>query len=259
MGKVERQIEALAAHLNMESRISLAQGMALLDVSETTVRRLFARMDEAGLALRVHGGIQSIGIQKANSGISEAQRQKNMLKYGIAQAALDYVGNARTVYLDSGDIVFQFCQVLAEKMRAGSCGVTNVVTNSFRVSQVLSRITNIQCIGGQYRESRQDCCGYLAEEALQSLSIDVCFLSADGCNLEHGFSFRDMETARLGKLAVKRSMRRIALIDSAKFGCETLVTYARIKDFNAIVTDGKLDSSIADRLRAKGAEVRLAR
>ena len=58
MKKIERQEQTVLRTLREKNTLTLAQVMELLDVSESTVRRLFVRLEERGVAIRRHGGIQ---------------------------------------------------------------------------------------------------------------------------------------------------------------------------------------------------------
>lgn len=257
MRKTEKQLQELTEYLKDAPRISLAETRQLLDVSESTARRLFARMETVGNAIRVHGGLQSIpveGRQEYNYPSMEALRLPQ--KKRIARAAIDEIGDARTLFLDSGSTVYQFSVCLAEWLRAGRRDQVSVFTNSFKSLQALSGLTNIQFIGGRYRENRQDCCGYLAEMALQGLNFDMCVLGADGCNSEVGVSCTDMETARLGQIAVQHSQKRVVLVDASKFTKDALITYAHMEEINGIITDKELDDTTAAIIRGKGAAVR---
>lgn len=257
MGKIERQLKALESYLAQMPRITLMEAGELLDVSESTVRRLFVRMEEQGQALRVHGGLQALPNQKADYNFSSVETRCLAQKKRIARAAVDEIGTAHTIFLDSGSTVYQFSLCLAEWIRTGRRDQVSVFTNSLKNLQVLAGIAKIQFIGGQYREHRQDCCGFLAEEAIQSLNFDLCVLGADGCDVEQGISCTDMETASLGSLVVNRSLRRIVLMDSTKFRKRALVSYAGLEDINMVITDTGLDADIVGQARERGTEVRL--
>ena len=257
MERTEKQLKELAAYLQEASRISLAETQQLLGVSESTARRLFSKMQSEGNAIRVHGGLQSIpvqGRQEYNYPSMEALRLPQ--KKRIARAAIAEIDDARTLFLDSGSTVYQFSVCLAEWLRAGKRNPVSVFTNSFKNLQALTGLANIQFIGGQYRENRQDCCGYLAEMALQSLNFDLCVLGADGCNPEGGVSCTDMETARLGQIAVKHSRKRVVLVDASKFRKDALITYARMEEINGIITDCELDDETAAFVQQKGPSLR---
>ena len=47
------------ARLSIMQKLSLAEAMEILNVSESTIRRIFAKMEKEGVAIRTHGGIQS--------------------------------------------------------------------------------------------------------------------------------------------------------------------------------------------------------
>lgn len=257
MGKIERQLKELESYLAQVPRITLVEAEELLDVSESTVRRLFARMEEQGQALRVHGGLQALPDQKPDYNFSSVEARRLTQKKRIARAAVDEIGEAHTIFLDSGSTVYQFSLCLAEWARAGRRDQVSVFTNSLKNLQALTGLAKIQFIGGQYREHRQDCCGFLAEEAIQNLNFDLCVLGADGCDVEQGISCTDMETASLGRIAVSRSQRRIVLMDSTKFRKGALVSYARLEDINVLITDTELGNGVVKQAREKGTEVRL--
>ena len=56
--KLEQQQE-LMARLSIMQKLSLAEAMEILNVSESTIRRIFAKMEKEGVAIPHHGGIQS--------------------------------------------------------------------------------------------------------------------------------------------------------------------------------------------------------
>ena len=52
--------QELMTRLSLVQRVSLAEAMELLSISESTARRLFAKLEQNGFAIRTHGGIQSV-------------------------------------------------------------------------------------------------------------------------------------------------------------------------------------------------------
>ena len=257
MRKVERQMNDLALYLKEAQRITIADAKSLLNVSESTARRLFGRMESQKLAIRVHGGLQVWPEMKTEYSYPSMEARRLPQKRRIARAAIEWIGDARTIFLDSGSTIYQMSLYLAEWLRAGQRPQVSIFTNSLKNLQALSGLVDIHFIGGKYRENRQDCCGFLAEEALQKLNFDLCFLGADGCNVEQGVSCSDMETARLGRLVVMHSQRKVVLIDSTKFYWGALATYAQLENLDALITDVDLDSNIAEQMRAKGIELQM--
>ena len=257
MGKIEKQMQELNAYLKEATRISLAETEELLGVSESTARRMFARMEAQSRAIRIHGGLQLLPEAKPEYNYPSMEARRIPQKKRIGRAAVECIGDARTLFLDSGSTMYQFSLCLAEWLRAGRKDMVSVFTNSLKNLQALSGLVNIQFIGGKYREHRQDCCGFLAEGALQGLNFDLCFLGGDGCTVDQGISCTDMETARLGQIAVSRSQKKVVLLDSTKFQRGALVSYARLEELDMVLSDTELDPEIAKQIRAKGPDVRL--
>lgn len=257
MGKIERQLIQLEEYLKDVPKMSLSDARALLDVSDSTVRRLFARLEARGNAIRIHGGVQGIPKSMPEYSYPCMESRRLAQKKRIARAAVDLIGSSRTIFLDSGSTVYQLSLCIADWLRAGHRETIRLFTNSVKNLQALSGLAEIQFIGGKYREHRQDCCGFLAEEALKELNFDLCFLGADGCDVDQGVSCTDMETARMGSLAVDRSRRRIVLMDSEKFSAGALFTYAPMERLNVVISDMELSGNLAARMREKGVEVHL--
>ena len=57
MNKAEIREKEIMALLRVSGKVSVAEAMALLDVSESTVRRLFSKLEVDGLAVRTYRGI----------------------------------------------------------------------------------------------------------------------------------------------------------------------------------------------------------
>ena len=57
MNKAEIREKEIMALLRVSGKVSVAEAMALLDVSESTVRRLFNKLEADGSAVRTYRGI----------------------------------------------------------------------------------------------------------------------------------------------------------------------------------------------------------
>lgn len=64
MGKVKEQKLLILDWLQINNKLTLEDATELLSVSQSTVRRLFAGLEEDGRAICYHGGIQLIPFSK---------------------------------------------------------------------------------------------------------------------------------------------------------------------------------------------------
>lgn len=256
MKKSELREGILLEHLKAKKRLSLSEAIELLDVSESTVRRLFIRLENAGFAIRSYGGIQLVGNHTImDYSYDQVEGQSVEQKRLIGERAALLVENGDVMYLDSGTTIAHFCAALAKRIEKKELETVTVFTNSLVNLEILIRHVPVSLIGGEYRANRKDFCGYLAEESVKSLHFTKCFLGADGYNIDNGFTATDFQTARLNELAMRNSDKRLVLMDSSKFSIMSVVSYSRNRTVNTLITDAMPDQAIVRKLSEQGTEI----
>ncbi len=237
MKKTEKHLAILQEALKSRSRLHLVDAMELLDISESTARRLFARMEEAGGVVRVYGGIQPVGDPAGDYRYDVVEGQNTHAKRQIAAAAAMLVENGDRVFLDSGTTLGFMSGYLARRLGEGGLAGVTVFTNSLVNLHTLSKATSVTLIGGRYRDNRKDFCGYVAEESIKPLRFTKCFLGADGFSPTSGFAATDFSTARMSELVLARSDVGIVLADASKFSSAALVGYSKATPVHRLITD----------------------
>ena len=259
MNKAELREKDIMTLLRVSGKVSVAEAMALLDVSESTVRRLFNKLEADGLAVRTYRGISINAV----AGTREAYSfEKNELyrsneKILIGEAAERLIESGDTVYLDSGTTVLRLCSAMARAAVTHAekySGVT-VFTNSLANLNLLKDHMNVCLIGGEFRPHRQDFCGYLTEEVIKKLHFTKCFVGADGFAASNGLTASDFDTARINQLVVECSGERILLADTSKAGKASVIHYAPIESVDTLVTNKWLDSDIKAELAGKNINI----
>ena len=255
MNKAEIREKDIMALLRVSGKVSVAEAMALLDVSESTVRRLFNKLEADGLAVRTYRGISINTVSGARESYSF---EKNELfradeKVEIGEAAEALIEEGDTIYLDSGTTVLKLCAAIAHRCALGSGGGADakyaekyggvtVFTNSLANLNLLSEYMNVCLIGGEFRPHRQDFCGYLTDEVIKKLHFTKCFVGADGYSVKNGLTASDFDTARINQLVVAGSEKRILLADTSKAGKTSVIHYAPIGSVDTLVTNKGLDA-----------------
>lgn len=258
MKKTEHQEQKILEQLKRKKTMTLAQAMELLGVSESTVRRLFIRLENSGAAMRRYGGIQLLhDSDAADYQYEQVEEQYVPQKQMIGCYAAQLVESGDVLYLDSGTTMACFCKELAARISSGQLKGLTVFTNSLVNLELLSPALTVNLIGGEHRANRRDFCGYLAEEMVSSLHFSKCFLGADGFHLRYGFTATDFYTARLNELVLGNSDRRYVLMDSSKFMAASVVSYSRDQTIDAVITDQQPTEQLAQRLAASGTEILL--
>lgn len=242
--------------LKMTSKISVEDAMGFLGVSRSTICRLFVDMESDGLITRVQGGAAlardnlEYTYERFESVLVDEKR-----RIGLASARL--VSDGDTIFLGNGTTLPHMCIALAKRIEEGELSRLQVFTNSLINLNILSKVTGIFLIGGEYYQQHHDFRGYMAEEAMKPLHFSKCFIGANGIDIEGGLTTLDFSSARLTKLAFEGSSQRYILADSSKFGIISSIRYAPAEGVSGIITDGS-NTPYVDRLKQAGIRVIVA-
>ena len=228
--------QKLLEQLEWTPKLSIRDAMDLLGVSESTARRIFARMEEEGYAIRTHGGLSTQGHILTRYNFDTGIRTNIEKKTAIAKESVRLVEEGDVLFCDSGTTVQCFCMELAQRIRAEKLHI-RLYTNSLANLEILTDVIPVVLVGGEYRPNRKDFCGYLANESVSHLYFSKAFLGTDGCVDMKAFSTTDAETARIDQIVVNNTDRAIILVDSTKFSSASHLIYMPIKNLYAIVTD----------------------
>ncbi len=238
MNKTERHEQRILNELHQTGTLTVAQAMKLLNVSESTVRRLFTRLESNGVAIRRYGGIQLLREHRDDDyHYDQVVRQAVLQKKKLAQKTVKQITSGDILYIDSGTTMACLCAQLAQRITLGELTNLTVFTNSLVNLEILSPHLSVSLIGGEYRSNRRDFSGYLSEKILNGLHFTKCFLGADGYHPHHGFTATDFSTAHLNELVLANTDKAYVVIDSSKFMMASMVSYSHESTIHVMVTD----------------------
>ena len=227
----------LVKRLNLINRITISDGVELLKITESSVRRIFAKMEKAGLVMRIRGGIARITHDNSAYSYSVEDTVNTESKKKIASALAKLIINYQSIYFDSGSTLYRTSLALSNFLVNNPRPNLKIFTNSLKNLEVLQGLASIRLSEGDYRPSRRDFCGFLAESSISRLNFDVCVLGTDGISKNGELTTTDFDTAKLCMSAIQHSKIRILAADSSKFEKTDLITYADLSVINIIVTD----------------------
>ena len=224
--------------LSSVRRISTKEAVELLNVSSATARRLFTDMENSGKIIRNYGGIQ-IADSAINYSYDYSEKLSQQEKRRIGRMASTFVKDNDTIYLDCGTTLFQMTLALSERVANEEFESLNIITNSIVNVQVLSPSPRCRVIliGGEYNKKRRDFSGPLTERYVSSFYFHKSFFGCDGCSPTMGFSTDQINISSLNTNVLSRTDSSYVLMDSSKFNKNSLVSYAKTEEINAVVTD----------------------
>lgn len=223
-----------------------------LDVSESTIRRDLAHLEREGTTQRTHGGAFYTGPSPNLPHFEQRQTAQWNKKRSIARCAAELIEDNDTVLLDGGSTTYELARLLVGRP-------LQVVTNSLPVANLFSSTVgaDLIVIGGYVHGRSGTVQGPHAEEMIRSLHVRRAVISAAGVN-ERGLFNSNLSTAAAEQAMLESAEEVLAVIDSTKFGHQSLAFVAPFSSITRIVVDDQLTMTWRDRLVAEGVEVLIA-
>ncbi|MFN3949640.1 DeoR/GlpR family DNA-binding transcription regulator [Microbacterium sp.] len=245
---------SIVQSLHRERVLSFRQLSDLLGVSQMTVRRDVAALEEQGLVQATTGGaklaprlvLEPTRAEKAATEIAE--------KTAIAREAASLVRDTMTVYLDAG--------TTAQAMRPFLEGIVDltVVTNDLATVQTFidHPSADLICVGGRVDRTNLSTIGRLTRLTLAELSLDLAFISSSSWDLGHGVTTPVEAKIEAKRAAVEAAERSVLIADSSKYGRFAKYRALRLDELGAVITDRALPDAAATAIDSAGVEVRRA-
>lgn len=203
-----------------------------LRVTEETIRRDFEKLEAEGALQRSHGG--AVRLEGGRREISEEEREQQNIeaKRAIATAASHRIQPGQTLFFDASTTTKQLALLLPDDSMT-------VVTNALQIALILLRKPSVQVIvlGGHLRTSSTSCSGWAAESLLESVRIDIAFLSCRGFDAEQGASEATEDQARLKRRVVEHATEVCLLADASKVGVSSSYYFAKPAQIDQWITD----------------------
>lgn len=229
-----------------------------LDVSESTIRRDLATLEQEGLLQRKYGGAtltQGSRSQITDSGKAERplMRYDNRpdfdLRVRIAESAASMVNDHAVIILDIGSTT----PLIARKLHGRP--ITIITTNLAVFDEVRDDdAIDVVLIGGVLRRNQQSLVGPLTEQVVPMLRADIMFLSCTGVRDLKVVDNMAIETP-IKQALIKASQKVILLASETKFPGTGSLELCPIEDVETIITTDGTPQSIIETCRKTGRKV----
>ncbi len=242
--------------LEESEKITLDElGTAFPDVSHMTLRRDLIHLEEQGFAIRVKGGAIKAGGTQTQPGEESAylirEHKQKGAKYAIAKKALPYLETGRSVYLDAGSTVMAFAQLLEDDYYS-------FITSGINIAQKLleKEQASVIVLGGFANRNTLSLSGPLSSIILDTLNIDIAFISASGFTRDNHFTVSNIYEAELKTKIISKARKVVVMMDSSKVGKSLPYTFARLDNVDVFITETDLDEDMAEFIRSTNTELK---
>ena len=240
----EERRSLLLNQLKNEGKILISDLMKQFDVSEVSIRKDLAVLEERKLLLRVKGGAVNMhqSVDYDDMSISQKQRLHSREKQLIGKFAASLIRDGERIIIDSGTTTMEIAKNL-ENLN----GLT-IITNALDIAITLNNYNRFTVIvlGGTMRSVSHSTVGMVSEYALKNIFCDKLFLGVDSISIKDGLSTPSLEEASLNQAMIGAAKEVIAVFDSSKFGRRTFAHIASLDKITTIITDSHISPELKE-------------
>ena len=166
----EKRRKYILDQLKIKSSISVSELSEAFSLSEVSVRKLLASMEQEGVLKRTWGGaVSRYGSLREFFPIRKTKCVTGRRKERLPWRPMIASRTGKAIFLDSGTTVCELARLIVEgpKRNIMPC------TNNIYVAMELAKASDIHSIiiGGELRTNIYSCVGYLAEQVLGNLFL----------------------------------------------------------------------------------------
>ncbi|GAA4104021.1 DeoR/GlpR family DNA-binding transcription regulator [Actinomadura miaoliensis] len=230
-GPSERQ-RLIAEQVLSEGSASAADLAERFGVSLMTIHRDLDELERQGVVRKFRGGVtaQPSGVFESNV----AYRRKSMRaeKDAVAERAVRLIEPGMAVMLDDSTTT------LALAARLSEVTPLTVVTNFLEGLNLLAQFRGIRlmALGGDYDAMHDSFLGVSCVEAIESLSVDLCFVSTSAVSAGYAFH-QEQHIVSVKRAMLASAARNVLLLDHTKLGRTALHRVAPLAEFERVIVD----------------------
>jgi DeoR family transcriptional regulator of aga operon len=250
---------ALLDLLAQHGRLSVAQVVESLGVSEATVRRDFGDLAAQQLVTRTHGGVVSSAVAY-DLPARYKQAGSDTAKERVASFAADLVAEGSVVGFNGGTTTSATARRLAARadlaISSKRPSIT-VVTNALNIAAEMVLRPFIRCVslGGVARPESYELSGPLASMVLGELWLDTVVLGVVGVSAAGGATCHHEGEAGINSLMVQRADRVVVVATGEKVGRRAFARICPSERIKVLVTDASAPAEAVEELRNAGVTV----
>ncbi|MGH8018339.1 MAG: DeoR/GlpR family DNA-binding transcription regulator [Opitutaceae bacterium] len=234
-----KKLPSAARQASIRERLAFQPGVAIPDlarefgVSEMTVRRDLAALEEQSHIERTHGGAVLTKRMILEFSYRDRREQNRSAKQAIAAEARKLIRPGMRLMLDTGTTTLELASLLQDGEDL------TVITPSLAVASELQHASGVEVIllGGVIRHGSPDLTGPVTEHCLELFSADIAFQGAEGIGADGAIYNIDLRLARVDKLMRSVARRSCVLADRSKIGVTALARSGSLADTHYFITD----------------------
>lgn len=255
LSRQEKRLTRIIKMLQLANPTTVNKLSSIMDVSHMTIRRDLETLKDRNMVDIFHGGVVLKESNKRNKqhpySLSYANKQMNQEKKHIAVKASAYIKDNDTIIIDTGSTMEYFARSLPDYL---SITIICFTLNSL---VYVSKIKNADIIfpGGYFHENTMMFESQEGIDLIKKHSARTAFVSASGISLKEGVSCSNEYELSTKLEMLKYADTKILLVDSSKFNKVENTLFAKLSDFDLIISDQGIPEEYKDYCKTNNIEL----
>jgi DeoR/GlpR family transcriptional regulator of sugar metabolism len=222
-----RRRDAILEMLAANTRVDVTELTRLFGVSEMTIRRDLAELQDEGILRRVHGG----AVRLDRSPFETRTELLPDAKLRIGKKAAELINDGDTLAMDVGTTVHAVARELRHRRDL------LVITNSVKIAAEFRNTPNRVLVTGGIMLPELSLIGPVTTDVLRRLHAHTAILGCGGLTADRGLSYFDIHETEARRTMIDISDRSILVADHSKFGHTETVCLGPVSLVDVLVTD----------------------
>lgn len=238
--KAEDRHKFILNRLRKSDYVDVAELSDILNVSEMTVRRDLARLENEQSLLRVHGGARRIPTYKLEASLNSRLLENREEKETIGRYAASLVEDGDIIVMDGSSTVYFMVSHLQDKK-------ITVITNNLSVAMgfIENKNVNIILLGGNLNKIAHYTYGCDVIEKMKNYNTNKAFFSSNSIDVQRGVMDVSVVEGETKRAMISSADESFLLMDSSKFGTKSYYNVMPTKKIDHIITS-KTDNALAN-------------
>lgn len=234
------RISSMGNYIIEQGEVTTEELSKKFNVSIVTVRRDLKKLEKDKVITKIYGGAKARS-DKLQTFIQRKSLNPNSKKH-IISLAKAYIKEGDRIFIDSGTTAENLLFELDKNIHL------TVFTNNLAVVNEASTMPNVNLfiVGSLYNQVSNSFTYWGKSPELYPFNIDKAFMCTSGFTLKDGLTNKNPLEQEIKDMICKIADYIILLVDDTKIGKTSLMTYAKVKDINMIITNKRPSNEYMD-------------
>lgn len=229
--EIAQRRKVITEWLYQEESIKVAQLVDYFHVSDETIRKDLAYLEKEGVLRKEHG--KAVLVKEKELAPVSLRTVNLKEKERIVAKALELISdNDRVIGMDQGSTI----ALLAKQLL--SFDQRQIFTGSLAaILQLIKGHHLVHSFGGQYSAGDMAFRNDTGKEMYPDVQFDLCFFGSSGVKNRKGFCTSSLVDAESKRMMLRKSIKKVVLLDNSKFETTSLVQVAPWAEVDIVIAN----------------------